>query len=570
MTSASGDESIPSRGRVDVSAGEPVAGIVEPQVDPGVKTPLAGLAEPPAAVEPGDWFLSAQERDNPDTTLDSRHPGSRAWTLGNDVRPLIHGATYFRVLLRTVEALEAGDMLLFTDWRGDPAERLDGPGTEVGKVFAAAAARGVDVRGLLWFSHRVGGQFSTAQNQNLGDVIADKGGQFLLDMRVRRLGSHHQKLVVVRHRSRPADDVAFVGGIDLCHGRRDDSTHTGDPQILPMADVYGARPPWHDIQLEIRGPAVGDAETVFRERWEDSTPLTRSPTRLLNQALHRNDLQAEPMPPQLPDPPPAGQIAVQLLRTYPDRRPGYPFASRGEDSIARGYRKSIGRARSLVYIEDQYLWSTEVTSVFAKALRREPELRMIYIIPQHPDVDGRFSKPPFLAGREAPLKLLRAAGGDRVAVYGIENQQGTPIYVHAKACIVDDEWACVGSDNANLRSWTHDSELSAAFIHPTDPAAEEGSARSLRLALAREHLGTAADGWDLDHPIQWFEAFRATARALDGWHDGGRVGPRPPGQLRMYRQEPMGRFTRWWATPVYRIFFDPDGRSRRKRRQGRF
>ena len=358
-------------------------------------------------LRPADWFLTAKERGNPDTTLDRRHADSAAWTHGNAVRPLVHGATYFRVLLRTVEELEAGDMLLFTDWRGDPDERLDGLGTEVGKVFAAAAARGVDVRGLLWHAHRVGGQFSTDANQNLGDAIADAGGRFILDMRVRILGSHHQKLVVVRHRSRPADDVAFVGGIDLCHGRRDDVSHSGDPQVMAMAEVYGPRPPWHDIQLEIRGPAVGDAELVFRERWNDSSPLTRSPTRLLYQVLHRDQLQTEPMPPQLPDPPPAGPVAVQLLRTYPARRPGYPFARRGEDSIARGYRKTIGRARSLVYVEDQYLWSTEVTSVFAEALRREPELRMIYIIPQHPDEDGRISKPPYLAGREAPLKMLR-------------------------------------------------------------------------------------------------------------------------------------------------------------------
>ncbi len=60
---------------------------------------------------------------------------------------------------------------------------------------------------------------------------------------------YHQKLVVLRS---PGRDVAFVGGVDLCHGRRDDARHLGDPQALPMAAEYGPHPPWHDAQLEAR------------------------------------------------------------------------------------------------------------------------------------------------------------------------------------------------------------------------------------------------------------------------------------------------------------------------------
>jgi len=152
-----------------------------------------------------------------------------------------------------------GDLLMFADWRGDPDERLtDSPGTEVGTVFAQAAGRGVDVRGLLWRSHWDRLAFSAAENRELGDKINDAGGQCLLDMRV-RTGSHHQKFGILRHHDRPELDVAFLGGIDLCHGRRDDASHRGDPQPQPMADV----------QLVISGPAVGDVETVFRERWEN-------------------------------------------------------------------------------------------------------------------------------------------------------------------------------------------------------------------------------------------------------------------------------------------------------------
>ena len=63
------------------------------------------------------------------------------------------------------------------------------------------------------------------------------------------------------------------------------------------------------------------------------------------------------MPPQPPDPPECGPLNIQVLRTYPAMRPPYPFAPHGERTVARGYSKAIRRARRLIYLEDQYLWS---------------------------------------------------------------------------------------------------------------------------------------------------------------------------------------------------------------------
>ena len=75
---------------------------------------------PRLAAEPKQWFLSADERGNADTLLDHRSGDGLAWSRGNQVRPLVHGAVYFAELLSAVEAMEAGDRLMFTDWRGDP------------------------------------------------------------------------------------------------------------------------------------------------------------------------------------------------------------------------------------------------------------------------------------------------------------------------------------------------------------------------------------------------------------------------------------------------------------------
>ena len=179
-------------------------------------------------------------------------------------------------------------------------------------------------------------------------------------------------------------------------------------------------------------------------------------------------------------------------------------------------------------------------------------------------------------------------------VFDLENHAGTPVYVHAKVCVVDDVWAEVGSDNFNRRSWTHDSELSCAVLddtrdprEPRDPAGlGDGArvfARDLRLRLWREHLdiedGDIEDG-DIDDgdiedgdvedggadalvdPASGLARMRASAAALDAWHDGGRQGPRPPGRLRHHRADRLPAITRAWARPLYHLVIDPDGRPR--------
>ena len=531
-----------------------------------------------------DWLLTAHARGNDATELDRRHSDGLAWSSGNEVRPLVHGGSYFPELLRCVSLMRAGDLLMFTDWRGDPGELLDGPGTAIADVFSAAASRGVVVKGLIWRSHLDRLSFSEQQNRHLGEHIEAAGGECLLDMRVRPGGSHHQKFVVLRHPGRPELDVAFVGGIDLCHSRNDTAAHRGDPQPEPIASMYGPNPAWHDIQLAIRGPAVGDVETVFRERWDDPQPLTRNPLDRASQLIRRDDRSAGRLPEQLADPAQRGGAHVQILRTYPYLGPTrrYPFAPEGERSVARAYGRVIGRANRLVYVEDQYFWSSEVVACFARALAVNPELHLIAVIPHFPDQNGRISLPMNLVGREDALHAVYAAGGDRVAVYGVENHMGRPVYVHAKVCVIDDVWASVGSDNINRRSWTHDSELSCAVV---DSASDDRApqvidrfgdgarrfARELRLELAREHLDRDdGDDADLVDPKSAFQAIRASADRLQAWHDAGRRDERPPGRLRPYALPPMSRATRTWAAPLYRAFADPDGRPPRLRRSREF
>src|SRR5919107_939398 len=335
-----------------------------------------------------------------------------AYNEGNLVEPLIHGTAYFDRLVECVERLDAGDHLFFTDWRGDPDEQLRPGGPTVAQLFTDAVRRGVCVRGLVWRSHVDWMSFSAQENRAL-----------------------------------------------------DDGEHRGDPQPLAMSAAYGDHPPWHDVQLMLRGPAVGVLDTVFRERWDDPTNAdSGNPISWVIDRLRGARLEPTPLPPQLPPPPPCGPHLVQNLRTYPAIRPPYDFAPRGERSVARGYSKAIKRARRLIYLEDQYMWSADVARLFARALAEHPELHLVVVVPRVPDQDGAVAERSQYVGRWQALEMCQRAGRGRVHVFDVENHEGTPVYVHAKVCVVDDVWASVGSDNFNRRSWTHDSELSSAVL----------------------------------------------------------------------------------------------------------
>lgn len=523
------------------------------------------------------WFLTEDERANDATRI-------RAWTDGNDCRPLVHGAVYFRVLNEYLDRAGPDDLVLFTDWRGDSEQLLVEGGPTVEHALVDTAKRGATVRGLLWRSHVDSLGYTGSKNRELALALEEVGGEVVLDQRVLAFGSHHQKLAVFRS-SRPDGNVAFVGGIDLARSRRDDHRHHGDPISRAFPPEYGDTPAWHDLQVEIHGPAVRDLEDTFRERWEDPAALSRLPWHVVSDWIHRTRREPTILPNPLPDPPETGTCSVQLLRTYPRRRPNYPFAPDGERSAARAYAKAIGRAERLIYIEDQYLWSVDVARVFARALRRAPNLRMIVVVPRFLDDDSDFTIPPALLGHAAALNLILEAGPGRVQILDVENEAGVPIYVHSKVCIVDDVWAAVGSDNFNRRSWTHDSELTAAIVdterdprEPTDPSGlGDGArvfARDLRLELMAEHLGRGpladADCSDIIDPDHCFDTVANSVDRLDRWYEDQRVGERPSGRLRRHHIEVPARWKRRLASVVYRLVVDPDGRPWRLRFTRRF
>jgi hypothetical protein len=175
---------------------------------------------------------------------------------------------------------------------------------------------------------------------------------------------------------------------------------------------------------------------------------------------------------------------------------------------------------------------------------------MIAVVPRYPASDGPLSGPPSRIGQLRAIRMLRLVAPDRVAVFDLENNAGTPIYVHAKICIVDDTWITCGSDNFNRRSWTTDSELTCAVLDSTSDSQEPSGpevvhdasrrlARDLRFQLWAEHLSLDQDNPRLHDQAAGLELWKTTADGLDRWHQSGRRGPRPTGHVRHHTPEPV-------------------------------
>ncbi len=189
-----------------------------------------------------DWFLTRAERGNPASDLPT---GAKATCC----EPLVHGASYFADLVHSVEGAGQGRPAALHRLARRPgraaAARTARPSPS---SFPGAAERGVVVKGLVWRSHLDKLQYSEEENRHLGELVEAAGGEVLLDQRVRRGGSHHQKMVVLRRTADPAGDVAYAGGIDLCHSRRDDAhaprrpTAGGDGRCLRAAPALARRP----------------------------------------------------------------------------------------------------------------------------------------------------------------------------------------------------------------------------------------------------------------------------------------------------------------------------------------
>lgn len=385
----------------------------------------------------------------------------------NRVTPLIDGESFFTALRQALE--EAQHYVYIIGWCLTPHIPLGRENqealvqTQLLALLSDVAQR-IPVRVLLW-SGAVALMQPTVRSVEAVKATIEKEGkgdiQCRLDRRAHWTHCLHQKAIVID------GQIAFVGGMDL-------TTFSGDRFDSPHHPLRAGQN-WHDVQLLIEGEAVADVEYNFRQRWEATT----GDATMDNKALSHKEPAIEP----------SWHTPVQIVRTIP--RHTYDFAPQGEFGIYHGYIQALRRARRLIYLENQYIWSPYIMDALTAVMdapHKEP-FRIVIVLPAFAG-DGRWDNDKHVA------KLRQAdRGRGIVSVYslyasgpnaGVNPFTYRAIYVHAKVAIVDDEWLTVGSANLNNRGLITDGELNAV-VH------DAAVARRMRVALWAEHLAMPRD-----------------------------------------------------------------------------
>ncbi|WP_239805805.1 phospholipase D-like domain-containing protein [Croceicoccus hydrothermalis] len=278
--------------------------------------------------------------------------------------------------------------------------------------------------------------------------------------------SHHQKIVVID------DTVAVCGGIDMTADRWDTRDHIDrDPRRRrPGGRRY---PPWHDMTMMVEGDIVRALENLALTRWKLAGRHELLPVEAQSQTAWPNGLE-----PDFED------VELGVSRT---RAPYEDIEEIRE--IEALFVELIGRAKNFIYAESQYFASRKIAEAICRRMQEDDPPEIVIVNPM--SAEGWLEQQAMDTARARLIETIgRNDPGNRFRLYVPHTDKGTPIYVHAKLMIVDDEVLKIGSANMNNRSLGLDSECD--LLLDTARAANRGQGdniRKLRYSLLAEHLG---------------------------------------------------------------------------------
>lgn len=339
---------------------------------------------------------------------------------GNSVRVLRDGTQTFPAMFRAIENARH-----FVDLEYYTFQDVQSGGRHLGAILTQKSRAGVHVRVIY-------------------DAVGSLGSQaaFLADLRaagvklvqynplnpLRATNSpndrDHRKILV-------ADDaVAIVGGVNLS------TTYESAPRILSSGSAAPGQPPnpsaahqvWHDLDLEIRGPAVPALARLFRQHWREQKGPALAPDYM--PAGHA------------PGPTGAARDAqiVRVIGSSPAKLAPLYYAT---------VLTAMRSAQSSIWMTAAYFVPThEELHALKAAARRGVDVRVL--LPSHTDM------PQVLAIQRSYYGGLLRAG---VKVY--ERRFGI---VHSKAMVIDGVWSLVGSSNFDERSVLFNDEVDVVVL----------------------------------------------------------------------------------------------------------
>ncbi len=361
---------------------------------------------------------------------------------GNRITLLQSGEQYFPALVAAIDQA-LSEVHLESYIYAD-----DATGQAVSQALIRAAARGVQVRLLL------DGYGARLFPRALADALSGAGVAVLFfrpepttwRFRRYRLRRMHRKLAVIDAR------VAFVGGINII----DD---------LNVSGGYARR---YDYAVRVEGPLLQDIYSAVRRVW-----WLVSWSR-----IGRRPAYSPPLP-VLADPV-GSQRAEFLQRDNLKRR----------REIEEAYLAAIASARSAILIANAYfLPGRRFRQALVDAAARGVSVELV--------LQGRTDHPLFQMATRALYRYFLERG---VKIYEYHASE-----LHAKAAVVDDRWATVGSSNIDPFSLLLAREANVAVY---DAAFAEQLRTSLKQAMAAGAHPIERQAWSR---ASWYQQFASWA-----------------------------------------------------------
>jgi cardiolipin synthase len=242
-------------------------------------------------------------------------------------------------------------------------------------------------------------------------------------------------------------EVAIIGGVNLSldyeSGSSGGSAPGGKdapatPPAKPSAPLFATAPvqpehePWHDVDLQIDGPAVRELKQLFEQHWLGQGGVAAELIPDVDRLVARGD---------------------EVVRV---------IGSEGGRLTARYYATLISAIRSAathIWVTASYFVPTlQEKRALMRAARGGVDVRLL--LPSHSDSS------PALAAQQSHYSDLLEAG---VKLY--ERQDGI---LHSKTVVVDGVWSIVGSSNFDHRSVLFNDEVDAVVISAATGAQLEG------------------------------------------------------------------------------------------------